>query len=416
MLKNLFLTLALAVGLLSPAHSAGLYPLSNYQQFDSNGKLLAGAKLYLFNGGTTTPRIGYKDSSLTSPHPNPIVADASGRIPLIYLADGFYRQRLTTATGTQIFDQDGLPVLSSTAGGSGTSVDPDSVYKTGDIKVSYDNQPIAGYVRVNGRTIGSAASGATERANLDTQPLYEKLWSFSNVTVVGGKGASAVADYTANKPLTLPNAAGRGIFGVDDMGAGAQNVLTGETMAAATTVGSPGGSQTVNITPLMLPNYQLTGGSGLVSVSGSTGIESAGHTHTGSGTTGAVSSDHTHTGGGSTSGMSANVNHTHQYDRATASATGANFPVGNPGNITNTATTSSNVNLEHTHSYSFTTSGASSNHTHDYSFTTGPETVNHTHALSASGTATGISILSGGGGAASANLPPVILFTIYMRL
>ena len=105
---------------------AGLYPLSRMQQFDGNGRPLSGARLFLFDGGTSTPRIGYRDSSLTSPHPNPILADSAGRLPLIYLDDGFYRHRLTTRTGALVFDDDGLPVLSTTTGGSGTSVDPDS--------------------------------------------------------------------------------------------------------------------------------------------------------------------------------------------------------------------------------------------------------------------------------------------------
>lgn len=385
MIKRLLLAMAVSVGLLSPAYSAGLYPLSNYQQFDSNGKLLSGAKLYLFDGGTTTPRIGYKDSSLTSPHPNPIVADASGRLPLVYLADGFYRQRLTTKTGTQIFDQDGIPVLSTTAGGSGTSVDPDSTYKTGDFKVSYNNQPISGYVRANGRTIGSAASGATERANSDTQPLYEKLWTFSNITVVGGKGASAVADYTANKPLALPNAAGRGIFGVDDMGAGPQNVLTGASIAFSTVVGSSGGFESLYITQSMLPSYLLTGGSGSASVSGNTGNESGSHTHNGSGTTGA---------------MNANASHSHPYFRSNS----VNINVGSSGVGVNTG------------EFATSTSPTNTDHGHDYAFTTGAQNQTHTHAFFGTGTATGISMLSGGGGALSPNLPPALLLMIYIRL
>src|SRR6187402_1538029 len=102
MLKRIILILAFA-GLLSPAYSAGLYPLSNQERFYENGKALSGGKLYLFDGGTSTPRVGYRDSSLTTPHTNPILLDASGAFPLIYLADGFYRQRLTTKTGVQVF-------------------------------------------------------------------------------------------------------------------------------------------------------------------------------------------------------------------------------------------------------------------------------------------------------------------------
>jgi len=258
---------------------AGLYPLSRYQQFDENGQLLVGARLFLFDGGTTTPRVGYRDSSLTTEHPNPIVADAAGRLPLIYLDDGFYRQRLTTASGVVVFDDDGIPVVSTTAGGTGTSVDPNATLKTRDIKIRFDDQPIDGYVRLNGRTIGSVASGATERANADTQSLYEELWGFPNVAVSGGKGASGPADFTANKPLVLPDCAGRGIFGMDDMGAGARGILTAATITNPTLVGSYGGSQQVTIAQANLPAYTLTGGaSGSFTVSGTSDPE-GNHTH-----------------------------------------------------------------------------------------------------------------------------------------
>ena len=279
---------------------AGLFPLSRMQQFDSNGELLVGARLFLFDGGTTTPRVGYRDSSLTSPHPNPIVADAQGRLPLIFMDDGFYRQRLTDATGVLVFDDDGIPVLSSTAGGSGTSVDPNATFGTRDIKIRFDDQPVNGYVRLNGRTIGSVASGGTERANLDTQSLYEELWVYPNIALAPGytKGASGPADFGANKPLVLPNCAGRGLFGMDDMGAGPQGVINSYIMPNPTLVGSVGGTQAINLNQSQLPNYTLTGGSSAnFTVSGTSSMVSNDHSHTysGSDTTGTDSPDHTHT-------------------------------------------------------------------------------------------------------------------------
>lgn len=269
----------------------GIYPLSRMQQFDGNGRLLSGARLYLFDGGTSTPRIGYRDSSLTSPHPNPIVADTAGRIPLIYLDDGFYRHRLTSRSGTLIFDDDGLPVLSSTSGGSGTSVDPDSVFKTRDVKIRFDDQPLSGYVRLNGRTIGSASSGATERANADTQSLYEELWDFANISVSGGKGGSAATDFAANKPLVLPDCAGRGIFGADNLGDGNKSRLI-SYIPNSHLQGSVGGNQAWTIQFNNLPvNCPWTGS---VSGSGTTALSGSTHTHNFSSTTAGQSVTHTH--------------------------------------------------------------------------------------------------------------------------
>jgi len=367
---------------------AGLYPLSRMQQLDENGELLIGARLFLFDGGTTTPRVGYRDSSLTTEHPNPIVADAQARIPLVYLEDGFYRQRLTTASGVVVFDDDGIPVVSTTVGGTGTSVDPNSTMKTRDIKIRFDDQPIDGYVRLNGRTIGSVASGATERANADTQSLYEELWSYPNVAVSGGKGASGPADFTANKALVLPDCAGRGIFGMDDMGAGARGILTAATIANPTLVGSYGGSQQVTIAQANLPVYTLTGGSGSVSVSGTTNGNNVGHTHTFSGGTGS---------------MNRSNPHSHSITYPTSTVTPAQV-VGGASAFFWTSTAGGN------------TGDTDINHEHGFSGTTDGQNQNHSHTFSGSGSATLISIGSGGSGTAVTNLPPVMLFMVYIRL
>ena len=353
---------------------AGLYPLSRMQQFDGNGRPLSGARLFLFDGGTSTPRIGYRDSSLTSPHPNPILADSAGRLPLIYLGDGFYRHRLTTRSGTLVFDDDGLPVLSSTAGGSGTSVDPDSVFRTRDIKIRFDDQPRAGYVRLNGRTIGSATSGATERANADTQSLYEELWSFANISVSGGKGANAAVDFAANKPLVLPNVAGKLLAAMDDLGAGAQAVITEGVLGSdPAEPGASGGAQIVTLTQANLPSYTLTGGSGPVAVSGTTNAGPV-HQHTG-----------------------ATDNHSHAYEspsfRNITGQSGTGFNVREWDGSTTTENTGNA-------SVPFTTNSDGS----------------HTHAFSATGTASSVSIPSGGSGTFVNKLPPLMTFMIYIRL
>ena len=380
---------------------AGLFPLSRMQQFDDNGELLIGARLFLFDGGTTTPRVGYRDSSLTSPHPNPIVADAAGRLPLIYIDDGFYRQRLTDASGVLIFDDDGIPVISTTTAGTGTSVDPNSTMKTRDIKIRFDDQPIDGYVRLNGKTIGSVGSGGSERANADTQSLYEELWPYPNIALAPGytKGANGPTDFLANKPLVLPNCAGRGIFGMDDMGAGAQGVLTAATIANPTLVGSYGGSQQVTIALGNLPVYTLTGGSSAnFTVSGTSGGESVGHTHTFTAGVGDMDRANPHNhgaslqgGGGAVAGnTTVGVQGGGTYNGIVSSFAGANnnLIIGNS-------------NLTHFHSVGGTTDG---------------ENVSHTHTFSWTGIAPNITIGSGGSGTATTNLPPVMLFMIFIRL
>lgn len=83
----------------------------------------------------------------------------------------------------------------------------------------------SGWVKANGGTIGNAASGATTRANADTQSLFYALWSdFSNSILpiqdssgaASSRGASAADDYSANKRLPVFDLRAEFVRGVDD--------------------------------------------------------------------------------------------------------------------------------------------------------------------------------------------------------
>lgn len=214
---------------------AGFWNLSQQQLYDQNGKPMVGAKAYFFLGGTTTPITVYKAFALgaINAHPNPLVTDGFGRWPSIYMdeADQFYRVRVTTAGGVVVLDEDGLPIIGPSGGGGGggdNPVNPDAVFSTGDLKSRYGEGFISGWVRANGRTIGSTISGASERAAADTQPLFEYLWNTDpNLTVVGGRGATSSADWAANKQITLPDWRGRVILGSDSMGNTSAGVVGG---------------------------------------------------------------------------------------------------------------------------------------------------------------------------------------------
>jgi len=51
------------------------------QLFDNNGDPLTGGKLYTYAAGTTTPLVSYTSSTGVTPHTNPIILDAAGRVP-----------------------------------------------------------------------------------------------------------------------------------------------------------------------------------------------------------------------------------------------------------------------------------------------------------------------------------------------
>jgi microcystin-dependent protein len=280
MLKRACAALAAFFVLSAGAHAAGTVPgFSLTPQFDQSGKVALGCKLYVIQAGTTSaPQNVYQDTGLTTLRPNPMTCDASGRLPQWFVADGLIKLRLTDKNGVQIFpltgdSGDNLLVIgpSSGGGGGGGTIDPTTIATTGDVKASYTSSVIVGWVRMNGRTIGSATSGATERANADTQSLFNYLWTAdANLAVSGGRGASAAADWAANKTIALPDAEGRTIAGLDVMG-GADNCRLCNSLLATSrnTLGGVGGeavhtlaaSEIPTITALNNNTFTVTSGS-----------------------------------------------------------------------------------------------------------------------------------------------------------
>jgi hypothetical protein len=238
---------------------SGSISLSLSQQFDSTGAPLNGGFLYFYAAGTTTPQSAYQDTSLTIPWSNPIVLDSAGRVPPFYLADGQIKIRLTDSSGvTQVAADNLLVVGASSGSGSAPSVDATTILQTGDLKARYGTGIHSGWVRANGRTIGSATSGGTERANSDCQNLFEYLWQAdANLSVSTGRGGSANADWVANKNITLPDWRGRVVAALDDMGNSAAGRLSATYFGTgATTLGAAGGVESNNV--ILTHNHGIT--------------------------------------------------------------------------------------------------------------------------------------------------------------
>lgn len=153
-----------------------------------------------------------------------------------------------------------------------------------------------GWVLASGRTIGNAASGATERANDDTQDLFTLLWAlpigeFPIQTSAGAgsvRGASAAADWAANKRMVLPNYSDRLAVGRGDMGGAPAGLITiADTGLDTTKVGAKAGLATRTF------HYAgTTGGSngGAFSAgSGGAQVSSSPHSHSYSGDTDSAS-------------------------------------------------------------------------------------------------------------------------------
>lgn len=91
-----------------------------WQPLDGNGKPYPNAKLYVYSAGTTDDLTVYQDNALTpgNEHTQPIVADANGVFPQIFMGADVYKFVLTTSADAAILTVDN--VASLVAGDGGT--------------------------------------------------------------------------------------------------------------------------------------------------------------------------------------------------------------------------------------------------------------------------------------------------------
>lgn len=84
-----------------------LFQLPKQLNISSSFTLSAGAKAYFYATTTTTPQNTYTTSALNVAHPNPVVADAAGVLPAIYLDPSLqYKLTLNTSADVLIYTVD----------------------------------------------------------------------------------------------------------------------------------------------------------------------------------------------------------------------------------------------------------------------------------------------------------------------
>ena len=77
----------------------------SFQGFDSDGKPLAGGKVYTYSAGTTTSKATYTTMAGTVANPNPVILDQNGKAK-IFLSDGSYRLQIKDSNDALIDDID----------------------------------------------------------------------------------------------------------------------------------------------------------------------------------------------------------------------------------------------------------------------------------------------------------------------
>lgn len=200
----------------------GQWQMSLQAYPDADGRPLNGAIAYFYEAETSTPLVVYSEYSLATPIGVSVVAD-SGFWPPVWFDDSsspFYRVRITDSAGITLRDLTVCQIYAVSAGGETPAepIDTTAIAQTGDLKNRLGDSEVSGWRICNGKSIGSSTSGA-DYANSNAQSLFEYLWqAMPGLAVSGGRGASALADWSANKRLTLPDFRGYMLAGLDDMG------------------------------------------------------------------------------------------------------------------------------------------------------------------------------------------------------
>lgn len=121
------------------------------------------------------------------------------------------------------------------------------------------------WLMCNGRTVGNGSSGGTARANADMSSIFIFLWTnFTNAVLAiqdstgaaSTRGASALADFNANKRMPLPDLRGRSLAAMDNMGGTSKNV---NSNAQADINGGQSGTENHTLTTTEMPSHAHSG-------------------------------------------------------------------------------------------------------------------------------------------------------------
>ena len=203
--------------------------------FTDSAALLSGGKLnfYVDDGGTT-PKDTYSDSALTTANANPVILDASGVVPDIYL-DGAYRITLENSDGVQQAESDNIN------SGSGDV----TAWQTYDSAVDYASGPSVIVTASNGKYYKSI-----DTPNLNNEPsvspaYWERLYLISDTDpALGGPldgGDKTVKNINLLDYGEVTNAIGSTGGGTQDIDLTLGNVvsLTVDTSANTFTFSNP---------------------------------------------------------------------------------------------------------------------------------------------------------------------------------
>jgi hypothetical protein len=167
---------------------------------NGSGRPYAGARAWFYRAGTTTAQSVFSDSARVTPHTNPVVANAAGRFPQIYLSPAYdYRCIVKDSGGNTLFDDDYIPstiaVRRETVG--------TALYPLTDAESAAEVVPTDyAYPPYDARRYGAAGDGTTD----DTAAIANLFAAAASGSVIDLAGLSYKI-YTGNSGVASGDAA-----------------------------------------------------------------------------------------------------------------------------------------------------------------------------------------------------------------
>lgn len=205
---------------------ATFFPRSGDRITDANDDPYAGAKVYFYAAGTTTPLDTYSDNALSSANANPVVCDADGKVPSVWMKKASYKWVIKNSDGSVTIDtvdnfdaSDGLATIwCGTAGGTAdaltltvtgiTALEANRKYR---FLVASDNTTTTPTININGygaKTVVDANGGALVAGDLKAGYAREVVYVsgsdvFQALGLDGADGAAGSASTAGQHTVNL---------------------------------------------------------------------------------------------------------------------------------------------------------------------------------------------------------------------
>jgi hypothetical protein len=178
---------------------------------DASGDPVSGAKLYVYEAGTTTPVTTYADQGGVTPNAHPVVADSSGAFGDAFLPAGEYKIDLTTSGGTSLpgYPADDVAIgITEIAAANVTLADAGTYWDAANVEAWSQE---LGALMPAGAIVGTTDEQTLTNKTLTAPVLNGDLTgtgiindqTFEAATAVTAATSSSIRDYVQSQLLTI---------------------------------------------------------------------------------------------------------------------------------------------------------------------------------------------------------------------